>query len=976
VCTNSDWNDIFGQGDDPVIVHNTLTDANQSSILLWQCSGGVIADNVISGSGTTLYAGTDFGGGISVIQATGLSITANMITGLVDGAAIGFQWDGDADVTISGNVLDTSKLAGIHFGEDSDDDLTFWLSNNLYVGGGVMLDFRPSVGSNWNVDLNYELTLSQADQGATTGNAVSLLRPKTSDDVGWEINFSGSSYTVDTDSDGTGDAAYTGFLGDPSYTAPPGNPYHAPYPDPGWVTGTTRDDITWTDDAFNNYGLDGAPDAETGAPIVNHDPWPSWPIDVPDADDDEPTGAKYAYSSSFDPLMGDAGIPDNTWSVTYWDQGEKEMPSQWYQRTYTGTIDPLSVQVMAWRGDGGGGVKDMMHHRAVLIETGGNWIFPSHAEDFFLDPNTWLDPPGAPENSDSTFLLDTVGYEVDGTTGFPNEWIIEAQLVPNENILSLESRANAVPGPQIVVQPGGTVDVFLYVQALDQPVNGCQVYLGFNAGMLNLDPADIQAAGDVSLASPWATLVYADVIGDAADAAVGLQLEPAPDYSTQADATVARLRFTAGTVEGTTRVFFKKDDGIHETFMTGYPNSNSVIPSRIDGEPIVIDGTAPLVEVISVVPDPTSVGSVTITVTAADALSGVVGMPTVEVTPNGGSAEDISGTANEVSPGVFEYTYTVTGGTSNGVAAVDASATDYAGNTGNGSGTFFIDTVDPNVAVTSVKQGGSGVCATCDCTPPAIQGVVDIEITATDASPSSGLATFPVVTVTDAGLSPMAVTGPVSVAGDVYTYQVTVLATTANGTAQITADVCDNAGNCAMQATGSFCINKTTITATVEHEGMVTTGKVRDITFVFTDGAGDPDVGGSGVTILGTVVVPVTFNADSDVDLNGEGVALLTAIPVGTTHISAKAANHTLRSKVQVAIDPVNAQNTASFMDADMLLGGDLNNDNKVNLTDYSILATNYLNATDTGDINGSGAVNLTDYTILAGNYFGLGDAK
>jgi hypothetical protein len=53
-------------------------------------------------------------------------------------------------------------------------------------------------------------------------------------------------------------------------------------------------------------------------------------------------------------------------------------------------------------------------------------------------------------------------------------------------------------------------------------------------------------------------------------------------------------------------------------------------------------------------------------------------------------------------------------------------------------------------------------------------------------------------------------------------------------------------------------------------------------------------------------------------------------------------------------------------------LPGDANNDDRVNLDDYNVLAANFSQAgrgVGTGDFNFDGLVNLSDYNILAGRF-------
>src|SRR6266550_603072 len=50
-------------------------------------------------------------------------------------------------------------------------------------------------------------------------------------------------------------------------------------------------------------------------------------------------------------------------------------------------------------------------------------------------------------------------------------------------------------------------------------------------------------------------------------------------------------------------------------------------------------------------------------------------------------------------------------------------------------------------------------------------------------------------------------------------------------------------------------------------------------------------------------------------------------------------------------------------------LPGDLNNDNTVNVTDLSILLSNYGTTSSSADINSDGTVNVLDMSILLSNY-------
>jgi hypothetical protein len=128
----------------------------------------------------------------------------------------------------------------------------------------------------------------------------------------------------------------------------------------------------------------------------------------------------------------------------------------------------------------------------------------------------------------------------------------------------------------------------------------------------------------------------------------------------------------------------------------------------------------------------------------------------------------------------------------------------------------------------------------------------------------------------------------------------------------------------------------------------------------------------------------------------------LIAVPEGTMQISAKT-SFSLRQKVYLDI-PVGGYagmvpdavvkfiNNGLVKPSDTSLpyyantinsipAGDISGDNKVNLTDYSLLKANFSKSTTstsgiTGDLNGDNKVNLSDYNLLRVNYNRTGDSE
>ena len=136
---------------------------------------------------------------------------------------------------------------------------------------------------------------------------------------------------------------------------------------------------------------------------------------------------------------------------------------------------------------------------------------------------------------------------------------------------------------------------------------------------------------------------------------------------------------------------------------------------------------------------------------------------------------------------------------------------------------------------------------------------------------------------------------------------------------------------------------------------------VRPVTFTVTDNA---------TNLLGTWTLPLTFAPGA----GGYGVApyTLTNLPAGITNLSAKAAWN-LRKRQ--AITFTSGVATANFTGASLLPGGDINNDDTVDLADYFQLLGVWYLSDPAADIDGSGIVDLDDYFILASHWLEVSDA-
>jgi hypothetical protein len=274
---------------------------------------------------------------------------------------------------------------------------------------------------------------------------------------------------------------------------------------------------------------------------------------------------------------------------------------------------------------------------------------------------------------------------------------------------------------------------------------------------------------------------------------------------------------------------------------------------------------------------------------------------------------------------------------------------------------IVIDGTPPTIAITSATQNAQELLGTGAI---AVQGDVTITV---EASDNFGLTGAPAVKVTDAN----GVENILTASGSgpwTYTYPVT--AATANGLATITAGVSDAAGNTASDS-DTFMVDKNQAAGTVSfltlRSGPIisppspadyTLSQV--VTFVATDGAGG---------VLKTWTPVLTF-ANNPATQTASASFSLTQVPAGTARLSAKTAGH-LRKRVDAVLDG-NGQVAPAFV----LLGGDVNGDNFVNILDYSLMKSRWNSLSAIGDINGDGQVQLLDYQLMQAGWFKTGDAQ
>jgi hypothetical protein len=420
------------------------------------------------------------------------------------------------------------------------------------------------------------------------------------------------------------------------------------------------------------------------------------------------------------------------------------------------------------------------------------------------------------------------------------------------------------------------------------------------------------------------------------DVAVGIHYD---NFSTgtSADAKTAIITLTPTGTEGTTKMVFRPDadpdPGLTMSTYLSDTAAQPVWPTKLDSANIIIDGTAPTGVTISAVPSSwTSSNSVTLTFSATDALAGI---DHYELQLDSGSFLAATSPYSLDVSLVADGTHTVT-----------VKAFDRAGNTATAVTSIYLDKTDPTVNVASAKQAGVELLGV---STNAVQGVVNIQVTAADAT--SPLAT-PVVTVTPSGGSAEAAAFVSEGPTGTFNYTWSVTSTTPNGVATITATATDAAGNDATD-TDTFHVNKNQVTGQVELQDFV--GSSRAMTFVATGGT------------VKTWTQTLSF-------AGGVASYTLTDVPAGTTGVSAKTA-WSLRNKLAAVLDG-DGQVAANFTGGEKLLGGDINGTNSINVLDYSVMKANWFTSNSVADINGNGVVNLDDYSIQKSNWFLVGDPQ
>lgn len=499
----------------------------------------------------------------------------------------------------------------------------------------------------------------------------------------------------------------------------------------------------------------------------------------------------------------------------------------------------------------------------------------------------------------------------------------------------------------IYVRPGETCTVTLNQSSMNKASAGYQAFLTFDPAKLSLAPEAV-----ITTTSPYGLNWLKTVNGPNIDLAAGVDRFNGQQLSSD-DAKLAGLIFTVpmGTADSTTRIEFRAHD---PASMFADEEGDAIVPVLIDSPTIYIDGTAPTGVNISADPASwTSGGVVTLTFSADDALSGI---DHYEI------AIDSEPFTTRTSPYMADVS-----SLADGVHTATVKAIDKAGNEQTASTSFYIDRTGPTVTITSVKQAGVELIGGGN----ALQGVVDLYVTVSDAH--SGSTATPDVTVSPAGSSPETAMY-VGKAGNTFHYRWTVTAATVNGAAVVNALVADISGNSGQAEPKTFNINKNQAGIVIELEGVHEPSVTRTIKLI---------VGGTGGEVPPvTLEREITFTSDGTA--NATGSITLTDLPTTGvwTRISAKDEQHTLRRTVDL-VDLGNGQYAAQMTGENKLVGGDLTNDNIIDIRDFGVFSGQFgqsrlLNTTwptRNADISCNGYIHSEDFSFVQVHFLMNGNA-
>lgn len=434
------------------------------------------------------------------------------------------------------------------------------------------------------------------------------------------------------------------------------------------------------------------------------------------------------------------------------------------------------------------------------------------------------------------------------------------------NHLALQWSTNSLPAGRtltedaLYVQPGDAVDLALDLSKISIPVSGCELLLGYNGTYLT--------NGAIALESPWENNIYedwslkdGDPLFGQIDSGLGLGFS-IPDLRAGLtnDGAVATVSFDAGDKEGDTVVYFRPQiDERWHTRMVSDTNGMSgtyLEPFTVNSTPVIIDGTAPVVDAFF---------------------------------------------AFQNQAGVDIDIFDATNITRSGTALIGLEASD------------------------------------------ALSGIATSSISITHRD-------------SDALLPAILFSRAVRAQGEDLAWAIDIGNSIETGIYDVELVVADRAGNETVLA-ADFEVVSPNIDFQIDLQVPPTGLSTQDITYVAL--ASDM------TTELGSWTIAEEF-------VNGTATTRLREVPLNTAYVRVKGTK-TLSRVLAVNFDNYLSASVV-FGGASHLICGDLNNDNAINITEYSMISYFWNTATPIADINGDGLVNIVEYSVLQYNWLSVGE--
>jgi hypothetical protein len=437
-------------------------------------------------------------------------------------------------------------------------------------------------------------------------------------------------------------------------------------------------------------------------------------------------------------------------------------------------------------------------------------------------------------------------------------------------------------------------------------VNAIQANLSYNTSLLTL--TSISTAGS-------AFGITAQSTGANGVINIGMGVSGGSPALT-GDQLVATLNFTTTTTGGTASVPFTSGTAlVSSTTNTALATTNAGGSFVTDTAPPTVSVTAPANGATVSAPSTTTVSA-----TATDAASSVT---KVELYIDGALKTTLT-----TSP--YNYSWN-TSGVSLGAHTIVAKAYDSFNNVGT-SATSSVTLADQTAPTTSITAPSGG---------STVKGTVTVNANATDNTGGTGISK--VELYVDGTLNATDTAAPYS-----FSWNTT---TATNASHSLTVKAYDG-------ATPVNIATSAAVSVTVDNSAPTAPGSLRMTSNTLTS-------------------ISLAWNASTDnvavtsYKLSRNGT-LIATLPASTlAYNDSGLTNTTSYDYSLVATDAAGNTSAAATLNAATVTAkpGDLNGDNAVDVTDLSILLTNYNTSNSVADINKDGIVNVFDLSILLSNY-------